>query len=91
MEGITKERLRVFREHCQNQSDLELYDYLLTRCEVLNPWQPIETAPKDMEIWLYNEHYKSVGRWNTAHNDWVDSANCFMAPTNWQELPEDPK
>lgn len=83
MRGITDERLMVFKEHCQNQSDLELYEYLLTRCKELNPWKPIESASLGKQLRLYSVYGVQID------GQLVNEEERKLY-THWQELPEDP-
>ena len=96
MIGISKESLLALREHCQCQSDLELYNYLLTKCQELNQWMPIETAPRDGRyLRLYDGLSQIDGRW-FSYSESLDPGfwagnDMSLDPTHWQELPEDPK
>jgi hypothetical protein len=67
-------------------------------------WQPIETAPKDREIFLWYPARDdgspagfSQGRWCDAVINgevkgfaWMDAAYVNHHPTHWMPLPEPP-
>lgn len=66
-----------------------------------NGWLPIESAPKDENIWLYwpdapIDSRQQVGWFETDTADgqrWVndhDSMDC-LCPTHWQPLPKPPE
>ena len=65
-----------------------------SECEELNPWQPIETAPKDREILVYAPAYQdlrfliSVCKWNESAGFCIDE---LRQPTHWMELPKPPR
>ena len=96
MEGISKERLIEIDPWAYgNQQDL--LNAILLQCKELYPWQPIETAPKDMVVWLFAEGDKYLGEWEiggvgSGIGYWktIPYGNKLL-PTHWQELPEDPK
>ncbi len=61
-------------------------------------WQPIETAPKDDEMFIYYEPrdgkrciglaYRTVsGAWRDSEGEWHRPLN----PTFWMSLPEPPE
>lgn len=62
-----------------------------------NPWQPIETAPKDgtpiYGIWLDGKWTGGQMRWNDMWEDaWVhDTGDHICHPTHWMPLPEPPE
>ena len=86
MRGITEGRLRELELKCSNEQDKSLLRTLVFQCQELNPWQPIDTAPKDRRILLYNP---KIGIFSGVIGDSISAWNCD--PTHWQELPEDPK
>jgi len=56
-------------------------------------WQPIETAPKDTAVLIYNLRWQ-VGHFNTAENRWLGAERSGdleqFPPTHWQPLPAPP-
>ena len=60
---------------------------LRKRCE----WQPIETAPKDAEILLFDGFAMSLGSWDLM--DWCGQNPCWFplsGATHWKPLPKPP-
>lgn len=68
-----------------------------TWVKAFNPWQPIKTAPKDVEVlvglWLSQRRWFQIvaekvsgdaGRWI------ADSGRITLAPTHWTHLPPEP-
>lgn len=61
----------------------------------MSDWQPIETAPNDTWVLLYDESgdvvcgHSQFGYWY-AWFDWVDEG-LKLNPTRWMPLPEPPK
>lgn len=69
--------------------------------DMLGPWQPIATAPKDMDLILTDGNIVSQGGWlNDADYgaDWEGQLHCagwwsladIPAPTMWMPLPRPP-
>jgi hypothetical protein len=86
MRGISEEMLW---DMLKNERMPESWSELIAKCQELNPWKPIETAPKDgTEILLYADGEKQIGFWSMDkfHEEWGE-----IEPTHWQELPDDPK
>ncbi len=83
MKGITEERLRDLIEESRFPVTM---GYLIHECTELNPWKPIESAPKDRPVLLYGGHVPCCQMF-------VGDANAAWSwqPTHWCELPEDPK
>ena len=57
-----------------------------------NPWHPIETAPKDRSVNIYDKGYgQQKVQWNEFYKCFTDfHGHKYLNPTHWQELPEDP-
>lgn len=68
-----------------NDDTLKILQVILRACKELNPWQPIETAPKDRRILLlYQDGDVRIDWWH--HESQQD--NKIVA---WTEIPEPPK
>ena len=96
MRGITEESLRhVMKMHDMNDGKTSLiFSHLFNECTELNAWQPIETAPKDKNILVYDPGYgQLVVIWSEFYSLWITvfGRKLTQTPTHWQELPEDPK
>jgi len=96
MRVITENRLKeVFSKLYWSRNDeKELFNALLSECAELNAWQPIETAPKDRNILVYDPGYGNlVVIWSEFYNLWITvfGRKLTEPPTHWQELPENPK
>ena len=72
----------------------------------LDPWQPIETAPKDVTEVLVWEMLPHLASWGNDDNfpdedpQWFDNSydgysigysSCPLNPTHWMPLPAPPK
>jgi hypothetical protein len=63
-------------------------------------WQPIETAPKDMDLILTDGEHVSQGGWLTDIDygaEWEGELQCAgwwslanVTPTHWMPLPKPP-
>ena len=98
MRGITEERLNEILndpEGDEFELEKEFLKFLIdNECKELNAWQPIETAPKDRNILVYDPGYGHlVVIWSEFYNLWITvfGRKLTEPPTHWQELPEDPK
>ena len=94
MRGISEERLKeVFSKlYWSTNDDKELFTALLSECTELNAWQPIKTAPHDKCLLVSdaaNDIY--IGKFASQYGRWYVDIGINVAPTHWQELPEDPK
>ena len=86
MKGITEERLtQLLGEAYAEYEELFIYNLLNNECKELQPWQPIESAPKDRPVLLYGGHVPCCQMF-VGHAD----ANWYWKPAHWCELPLDP-
>lgn len=71
----------------------------------MTEWMPINTAPKDKNVWLFGTAYcydgyfrpkaMVIGRWVAATKEWVITAlgaprETTIVPDFWSPLPEKP-
>ena len=94
MKGITEEKLLKLRTKYKSNIVDKLIDYLIKECTELNAWQPIETAPKDKNILVYDPGYgQLVVIWSKFYSRWITvfGRKLTQPPTHWQELPDEPK
>lgn len=93
--GISKDTLiKALADHECNRELIEVLRVLINHCEELDPWLPIENAPKDRPILLFFRGYvnfKVISEYNPQTKQFAYSAFTESVPTNYQELPEDPK
>ena len=60
-------------------------------------WQPIDTAPKDRQLLMWEpfEPMICLGRWNDEDGEWSrcesNGTRFWKQPTHWMEAPEPPK
>lgn len=65
-----------------------LLEKLIGECHELNPWKPIDNAPKDgRELLLYCDGTYFIGFWDI--NMWYTETG-YANPTHYQELPPKP-
>jgi len=61
----------------------------------MGAWQPIETAPKDDEIFVWavcktsGTGWLTRARWHRDH--WCSEDDGLIAPTHWMPPPEPPE
>lgn len=83
MKYISEERLAEIRDSVRAGQSKLFVHLLINQCKELNPWQPIETAPKDRRILLlYQDGDVRVDWW---HHESQQSDNKIVA---WTEIPE---
>lgn len=84
-EGISKERLIDFDPWAyDNQQDL--LNAILDQCTELDHWLPIESAPLNRKIILFNIAAKSQVFGSCLY---TEAFRKYYS--HWKELPEDPK
>lgn len=94
--GISKEELRRLRDHYFSLGINPVIDInnLIEQCKELNPWLPIENAPKNGTRVLL-----SHPAWDAASTGCFDGSNWIIQPgilpfknqpTHYQELPPKP-
>ena len=57
-------------------------------------WQPIETAPHDREVLVYDDGAILISLWvrdEDGQEGWWDHGFMDPAPTHWQPVPAEPK
>ena len=85
MKYISEERLAEIKDSIQDGQSKLFVHLLMTECKELNPWQPIETSPKDRRILLlYEDGDVRIDWWH--HESQQD--NKIVA---WMEIPEPSK
>lgn len=63
------------------------------------PWQPIDTAPDEVEILVYVPAWGAlIARFNAEFDEWTSRMQCPVSlgedadrPTHWMPLPEPPQ
>lgn len=58
--------------------------------ETLQGWQPIETAPKDITVLVYDEGTICMATYLTPEERWYDHGYMTPGPTHWMPLPAPP-
>lgn len=99
MRGLSEEDVRLFiRAHNLDEEHNWIAGALLEECHELDPWLPIESAPKDKIIWLYTRDLGQIaGYWSNnpqraPHiSNWQDRRGVILHPTHYKELLKDPK
>lgn len=82
MKYISEERLKTLLGNTSYITANDLLRVLINECKELNPWQTIESGPKDRRVLYYSPR---IGIF-TGH----DSGHYFNA-THWMELPQEPQ
>ncbi len=94
-------------ENVWQKAQMAILESLISECKELNPWQPIETAPKCHEVVVYNPmtgvyvskfidgNWPYFG-WNELTGFKLDKDDPtasvhYPHPTHWKELPPGPK
>lgn len=59
----------------------------------MSEWQPIETAPRDIQLLAACIKHKSVfiTRWDAVHSRFDGEHHCSGKPTHWMPLPPPPE
>jgi hypothetical protein len=57
----------------------------------MSGWEPIETAPKDRTVLVYDEGAVFVSFWFEVRGGWWDNGIVDPPPTHWMPLPEPPE
>lgn len=93
MRGISEKELKDRQDVARRIKDYvrsTLIDELISECKELNPWLPIENAPKDRRLLLHVGE-PVIGWFNNIKNVWRSTDSNKLYPTHYQELPDDPK
>ncbi len=60
-------------------------------------WQPIETAPLDRPVWIWNQHQPEIARYACrrrvyGRDSWVSKRGVVLTwlPTHWADFPPPP-
>ena len=93
MRGIDEESLEQLYKSANSEEIARLIKYLIrVECKELNPWLPIDgDTPKDKDILLWCEFGQRIG-YIDAHDGLIRAYGLgIVAPTHYQELPDDPE
>ncbi len=60
-------------------------------CTELNPWQPIDSAPKDRPLLIYDGNHQRICLWIEDNQAFLDEWGIAINAQSYQELPEDPE
>lgn len=97
MEGISKNDVREIINYFNNCNitKQELSYQLYSRCKELDPWLPIENAPKEgvFLVYLPNEKLKIQAAKFHPNINVIGNSFAFdlTEPTHYKPLPPDPK
>lgn len=91
--GISKERLVELKDNLSDNQSKLFMQLLIAECKELNPWLPIESAPKDRRILLKYVNLKVVGEWKQLNydvgyfvRDRLQYEPPLNQPTHYQEI-----
>ena len=92
MIGISKEKLANINPWVfETQQDL--LNFILDSCKELDPWLPIENAPKDRYVRVFAPAYQDlpslqqVCKWHESAGFCIDE---LRTPTHYKELDDEP-
>ena len=96
MIGISKEKALEIGEQIDSCKYLEcsVKEWLLDECVELDPWLPIENAPKDRYVRVFAPAYQDlpslqqVCKWHESAGFCIDE---LRTPTHYKELDDEPK
>lgn len=97
MRGVDEETLLAVRASLAAEGlNTDAIDALISlKIRELNPWLPIdENTPQDRELLLF---FPERSEFNLTANKQIAICNdsylnhCFLKPTHYQELPDDPE
>ena len=93
--GISKEDLQKELDYCAGYPEAQvIIQALIRQCSELDPWLPIESAPKDRPVIIFfrgNVNFQAVSEYNYATNIFSYEYFTNSTPTHWRELTADPK
>ena len=94
MIGISKKEL-VDMLRAEGRLDIKIaLNYLIQQCHELDPWLPIEDAPKDRYVRVFAPAYQDlpplqqVCKWHESAGFCIDD---LRTPTHYKELDDEPK
>ena len=94
MKGLTEQAVeRIIRSCNIDHEHKEIAGTLREECKELDPWLPIESAPKDRDILVYAPPYQDlealqyVCKWHESAGFCIDE---LRTPTHHKELSPDP-
>lgn len=93
MIGISKKELIDF-DPWQYDNQQDLLNAILNKCRELDPWLPIEDAPKDRYVRVFAPAYQDlpalqqVCKWHESAGFCIDE---LRTPTHYKELDDEPK
>ena len=92
MIGISKEKLANINPWVF-ETQRDLLDFIIDCCKELDPWLPIEDAPKDRYILIFDGMARSkvVAKFDLAIGLYLDRCRVAVYASHYKELPEDPK